>query len=536
MPGTPSCTPRGQALTWVAFALAAFGHGACAGEVPFAALGRITSPGSLAGVFPAYFASFSAPDTPPGKLAAWALASDPMGCHSYMLPDNLPGGRPGVAVVRRGNCTFIRKAQLAERAGAEAVIIVSDSDEQMIMGAGNDTDASIGIVTLAVSKSVGDKILAWTRDHSRNDALDDQPLLMSFEIYKPSALNPSELLMILLGTALVAAGAYFSTSDLSTRGTFQQAVAAPQEEVTEVDYELAIGFFVFGSCFLVILYFFMKYLIYLIIFSFCLGGFNTLTAIGSIFLQWVCSSLKTVAVNVPQFGPITQAEILAGVPSLGMVIAWYLLRKSEYGWFFQDVIGAGFLCWLQRTLRLPNIKIASCFLSMMFFFDIFWVFISPLFFQDSVMVHVATGGETHETVPMLLRLPAIGDPFGSDRMLGFGDIALPGLLVSFLRRHDVLSHRSLFSFEGYFGPVLIGYFFGLCATIVALEIMQKGQPALLYLVPGTLGTTVVRALCKRELQYLWDGRACTAGSKAGSRSLHDGRENPSACCPGNDGL
>ena len=67
----------------------------------------------------------------------------------------------------------------------------------------------------------------------------------------------------------------------------------------------------------------------------------------------------------------------------------------------------------------------------MFFFDIFWVFISPLFFTKSVMVEVARGGGTGESVPMLLRVPAIGDPFGRDRMLGFGDIALPGHNLSY---------------------------------------------------------------------------------------------------------
>lgn len=521
----------GQALAQAALAiLGFFCRGAGAEGVPSVAAVSISSPGSLAEVLPAYFASFSAPETPPGSLAAWAPVNDPMGCHRYLLPDNMPGGLAGVAVVRRGNCTFLRKAQLAERAGAQGVIVVSDTDYVQIMGAGNDTDASVGIMTIGVSKSVGDKILAWTAAHSEGGVLDDQPVVMSFEVYQPSVLNPSELLMIVLGTALVAAGAYFSTSDLSTRGSFQQAVAAPQEEVMEVDYSLAIGFFVFGSCFLVILYFFMHYMIYFIIFAFCLGGFNTLQQIGSIFLQWACPSLKKEVCSTSQCGPSSQADLLSSVPAITMVVAWFVLRKSPGGWFFQDVIGAGFLCWLQRTLRLPNIRIATLFLCIMFFFDIFWVFISPLLFQGhSVMVTVATGGDTHETVPMLLRLPAIGDPLGNDRMLGFGDIALPGLLVSFLRRHDVLSHRSLFSCEGYFGPALIGYFCGLCATIAALEIMHKGQPALLYLVPGTLGTTVVRAMMKHELPHLWDGRPCGSGAKAGAT-------DPSTCCSGNDGL
>jgi len=244
-------------------------------------------------------------------------------------------------------------------------------------------------------------------------------------------------------------------------------------------------------------------MIYVIIFSFCLGGASCITQFGSICLNHLFPALRNKSVSVPVVGILDHADVMAGIPAAILVTCWVTLRNTPYGWPFQDIIGAGFLCWLQRTLRLPNIKIATLLLSVMFFFDIFWVFISPLFFHESVMVRVATGGGTGESVPMLLRIPAFGDPFGNDRLLGFGDIALPGLLVSYLRRHDLMSRRSLST--GYFAPALVGYFFGLCATIAALCIMKMGQPALLYLVPGTLGTTLILASCRREVELLWEG-------------------------------
>merc|ERR1711937_393859 len=104
---------------------------------------------------------------------------------------------------------------------------------------------------------------------------------------------------------------------------------------------------------------------------------------------------------------------------------------------------------------------------------------------------------------MLLRIPSFGDPLGRDRMLGFGDIALPGLLISYLRRHDMRSDRS--GCTGYFVPAVVGYFIGLCVTILALLIMQMGQPALLYLVPGTLGTTLLIASRRGEVAALMAG-------------------------------
>jgi len=121
---------------------------------------------------------------------------------------------------------------------------------------------------------------------------------------------------------------------------------------------------------------------------------------------------------------------------------------------------------------------------------------------------------------MLLRIPAISDPLGRERMLGFGDIALPGLLISFLRRHDLLSRRSLRS--GYFAPAVLGYFIGMCAAFAALFIMKIGQPALLYLVPCTLGPTLVLACTRRELGALWQGTPCLSGDGA--------KASGSQCC------
>ncbi|CAE7441647.1 SPPL3 [Symbiodinium natans] len=312
------------------------------------------------------------------------------------------------------------------------------------------------------------------------------------------------------------AGTFFSTADMRQTG-FGSAIAPQAEEVQEVDTLMAGSFCIVGSAMLVFLFFFMKYMIYVIMFSFCVGGALCLAQFIAMSLHHYVPRLKQRVVDLPLLGPVTEAECIAAAPAVTLAVCWFVLRNTKYGWPFQDIIGAGFLCWMQRTLRLPNLKTASVLLVAMFFFDIYWVFISVHQFKQSVMVSVATGAGTGETVPMLIRIPQFGDPLGGDRMLGFGDIALPGLLVSYLRRHDLTSHRTFW--EGYFAPSLLGYFCGLCATIVALSIMKMGQPALLYLVPGTLGTTVVLSLCRGELQLLWEGLPAR-----GSRRLED------CCC------
>lgn len=51
----------------------------------------------------------------------------------------------------------------------------------------------------------------------------------------------------------------------------------------------------------------------------------------------------------------------------------------------------------------------------------------------------------------------------------------------------------------------IAYGIGLLVTFMALALMQRGQPALLYLVPCTLVTSCALALWRRELGMFWTG-------------------------------
>ena len=54
------------------------------------------------------------------------------------------------------------------------------------------------------------------------------------------------------------------------------------------------------------------------------------------------------------------------------------------------------------------------------------------------------------------------------------------------------------------------YGVGLLVTFLALAIMGSGQPALLYIVPLTLGTTVVIGWSRKELRQLWIGEPVSA--------------------------
>lgn len=101
-------------------------------------------------------------------------------------------------------------------------------------------------------------------------------------------------------------------------------------------------------------------------------------------------------------------------------------------------------------------------------------------------------------------------------------VLVPGLLLSFGARLDAAkllvgisrggsssSRRDIESKccgqDGYFFPLIVAYAIGLAMANTAVYVFQFGQPALLYLVPCTLGTMVYLGWQKGELKQLWDG-------------------------------
>lgn len=261
-------------------------------------------------------------------------------------------------------------------------------------------------------------------------------------------------------------------------------------------------------------------------------------------------------------------------------MALFVRRPDGYlfYWVTQDVFGACMCIVFLSIIEINSIQVATILLIVAFFYDIFFVFITPYLFKgESIMVTVATSGgppkkdplwcekypadegcQGGDPLPMLFAIPRLFDYQGGSSLLGLGDIvctfsswmpclmqlgfsthsfsllsfSVPGLLLSFAARFDAAKALVGISSGGnqdrrqgsavlectgnggpfgsvargsYFVPLVIAYAIGLMMANVAVYVMEMGQPALLYLVPCTLGTMSYLGWKRLELRALWEG-------------------------------
>ncbi|ODN05274.1 Signal peptide peptidase-like 2B [Orchesella cincta] len=281
--------------------------------------------------------------------------------------------------------------------------------------------------------------------------------------------------------------------------------AEPKNVQVQFTVTLAMILVVFITATLLLLYYFYDYLVYFFMGVFCLASGRATYEI----LNQIVNIFKVDAYMPRIRGCAIHKIFLAGLCTAFPVL-WFIFRHNSSIWILQDFLGICFCVHLIQTLRMSNLQICAVLLSSLFIYDIFFVFITPYITSNgkSVMVEVATGGNSGESLPLLIKFPRTRGPApcrgeGSYSLLGFGDIIVPGFLVCFAHSFDIIIRGD--KRRPYFITTMIGYGIGLAVAFVALYISQTGQPALLYIVPCTLIPISVLGLIKRQFRDLWRG-------------------------------
>ncbi|KAG5252083.1 signal peptide peptidase 2B [Salix suchowensis] len=394
-----------------------------------------------------------------------------------------------IATVVRGGCDFTTKAEIAQSEGAAALLVINDEEELAEMGCEKGSSAQdISIPVVLIPKS---------------------GLLFYAPVRPPVDFSVIFLWIMAVGTVVCAS--VWSEIETANASAFKDDT---EKEVIDINVKSAIVFVITASTFLLLLYFFMSsWFVWLLIVLFCFGGIEGMhNCITTVILR-LCRNCGRKKLNLPLFGETSLFSLFVLICCVVFAIVWAINRQASYSWAGQDILGICLMITVLQVARLPNIKVATVLLCCAFVYDIFWVFLSPIIFHQSVMIVVARGDNSGgETIPMLLRIPRFADEWGGYDMIGFGDILFPGLLVSFAFRYDKANKKGVAN--GYFLWLTIGYGVGLFLTYIGLYLMDgHGQPALLYLVPCTLGLCVLLGLVRGELKHLWNYGSEDASSR-----------------------
>ncbi|XP_042382977.1 signal peptide peptidase-like 5 [Zingiber officinale] len=433
--------------------------------------------------------------------------SDPSDCCTE-LKEKLAGD---VLLVHRGKCKFTTKAKIAEAAGASAILIINNRRELYKMVCDpNESDLNITIPAVMLPQDAGASLERALQLGSS----------VAVQIYSPDRpeVDTAEVFLWLMAVGTILCASYWSAwsyrEDLIDNDKILKEKDAPEEflnmkntgssGVVEINTTSAMLFVVIASCFLILLYKLMSFwFLELLVVLFCIGGVEGLqTCLVALLSRWFKHAANSF-IKIPVFGAASYLALAVSPFCIVFTVVWAAHRGASFAWIGQDIMGIALIVTVLQIVHVSNLKVGTVLLGCAFLYDIFWVFFSPMLFHESVMIVVARGdGTAEDGVPMLLKIPRLLDPWGGYSVIGFGDIILPGLIIAFSLRYDWAGKKSLRA--GYFLWSMMAYGSGLLVTYIALTLMDgHGQPALLYIVPFTLGTLLALGWKRGELRNLW---------------------------------
>ncbi|CAB1339165.1 unnamed protein product, partial [Coregonus sp. 'balchen'] len=381
--------------------------------------------------------------------------------------------RGKAVVVMRGKCTFNQKALVAQDLGAAALIVASTTS--MSPPAANVTEDDKVQIPLALMRY--------------RDFLDAQNV-SSLELI---------VVMLLIGVVTVALGGYWSGACERERLSASRGGGGGGGEEKSDSGDLALHsplkvvIFVALMCLmLVLMYFFYKYLVYVIIAIFCLASATALFSCLDALLDLAkCSPMSVTVLG----RSVSVRSVLLSAVCVTVAVVWGVYRNEDrWIWILQDLLGVAFCLNFLKTISLSNFKICVILLSLLLLYDVFFVFITPLFMPngESIMVQVAMGPDAAgEKLPVVMRVP---------RFSSWAQNLC--LLVSYCSRFDVWvnSPKKIYLF-----CCCIAYLCGMVVTFAVMLVTKMGQPALLYLVPVTLLVSALLAWRRGEMRQFWNG-------------------------------
>ena len=349
-------------------------------------------------------------------------------------------------------------------------------------------------------------------------------------------LIPVSVNLVTTSTLILYIGCHRSIKLLAT----EEQGGVPNADKEIMSAADAYRFPFVGSAALFSLYVAFKYLdkdkvnLLLAVYFSVIGVYTLTNTFSPLFSRFITSTSKFgFKKQFPVIGNVDALFTIAEFISLILAVIFSIVYFQTKHFLLNNVLGISFCIQSIERISLGSYKIGAIALVGLFFYDIFWVF------GTDVMVTVAKSFDGPIKLLFPRTLPTLGSK-GEFSLLGLGDIVIPGLFVAILLRFDayrakiknpMTGDHTNFS-KNYFHVNIVFYALGLVVTVGVMYFFKAAQPALLYLVPACLGSSLVQAVIRKELTPLFaydeetkKETATTETAKASGTTSSDNKKN-----------
>lgn len=289
------------------------------------------------------------------------------------------------------------------------------------------------------------------------------------------------LFSLALGTILYSCGSsvhvLFPYND-AFRPQYLKTEAEDQQEINGTTF---IFMLIMGSISLLLIFYLLATIINVFKFLILIGG---VSSVAFVIWDWIFYVFKSKYSTYITFGY-----------SILIILIWY---QTEHFIITNFLVFCFVVCGI-NMVKIRRLQVILFVTIGFLLYDVWWVFISPLFFGKSVMEVAARAASTK--IPAAMTAPEAPMPSnqfeGGASLLGAGDIMLPGIVIDFFIRFDCSYQTNLFEVS------FVGYILGLFIAWAMVFLMQKGQPALLWIFPSILIPTLIYAKYNNILGILW---------------------------------
>jgi len=293
------------------------------------------------------------------------------------------------------------------------------------------------------------------------------------------------------------------------------------EEHETMSKEDALKFPIMASCTLLGIYLLVKKLrqdllqVLLKIYFVGVGVFCVAQAVRPIFEIFLvprdeAKKNESVLLKRKKFFNIIEVDLIDVIAIVTVGLPLMLIWAFTGSWISNNLIGICMTISMISMLNIGSYKTAAMLLGGLFLYDIFWVF------GTNVMVSVVRGFDAPIKIVWPrsgLLAPLLTQTAASKNlsMLGLGDIAIPGFFISLMMHFDLALERAAKKDDKiqvpkncfYYHTSLAAYVLALITTFIAMHLSGHAQPALLYIVPYLLISSVGLAFIRGDFNQLW---------------------------------